>query len=107
MTFRLRVISTALVMILVAIMLGRKGMTLRLWVALAALTMILDGIMLHRRFSGAMGERVQARYRHMARMVGGMPVLVVISAVADLFIWPLALAACAFVYVGDRRGRGR
>ena len=73
------------------------------WIILGILTAATDAAMARRRHSGKLGEEVRAKYLNGARLVGGMRNLIIISAVADLLLWPIGLAGCLHAWHKDWR----
>ena len=73
------------------------------WIALGIFTAATDAVMGHRRHSGKLGEQVRAKYLNGAELVGGVRNLFIISAVADLLLWPIGLAGCLYAWHRDWR----
>ena len=71
------------------------------WIILGILTAATDTVMGRRRHSGKLGEQVRARRLNGARLIGGVPNLIIISAVADLLLWPIGLACCLHAWHKD------
>jgi hypothetical protein len=72
------------------------------WITLGILTAATDTVMARRRHAGKLGEHVRATYLIAAGLVGGRRNLYIITAVADLLLWPIGLARCLHAWHHDR-----
>jgi hypothetical protein len=73
------------------------------WAVMGVLTGATDTVMAYRRCSGKLGGQVRRAYLETAEKSGGMRRLMILSFIAELFIWPFGLAACLYLWGRDWR----
>lgn len=77
--------------------------SLLVWLYLGILTLAVDSVMIWRRHTGRLGETVRAEHQATTERLGGLRNKILLAVLVDLAVPPLALAACAFGYVHDRK----
>jgi hypothetical protein len=73
------------------------------WAAMGVLVAATDLIMAWRRLSGRLGATVRAEYRDAMHRIGGARVMVTLSVVISLLVWPLSIVVFALAYHHDWR----